>query len=71
MFGGMVEKRVERVRAALVRALKTKSFEIMTSHADKTPDKIPWMDVARATILNDIADIVQKLGVEELPEDKA
>lgn len=69
MFG--VEKRVERVRTALVRALRAKSIQIMTQHADKAPDKIPWIDVARATILGDIADIVQKLGVEELPEDNA
>jgi hypothetical protein len=71
MFFG-VQKRVERVRAALVNALMTKSVSIMQTHAlIQDPSKIPWIDVARATILKDIADIIQGLGIEETPEDKA
>lgn len=68
MFG---RKTVERLLASLVRALKARSLEIMLTHSDKAPDKIPWIDVARATILTDIAEVIQKLGVEEHPEDKA
>jgi hypothetical protein len=67
MFG---RKALERGRATLVRTLRAKSVAIMLMHADKAPDKIPWIDVARATILGDIADIIEKLGVEEHPEDK-
>lgn len=64
MFG--VEKRVERVRAALVQALKSKSMMIMNAHAAiADPAKIPWIDVARATILTDLADIIRNLQVQK------
>jgi hypothetical protein len=65
MFG--VEKRVERVRAALVQALKSKGMAIMNAHAAVDPSKIPWIDVARATILTDLADIIQNLQVQKQP----
>jgi hypothetical protein len=69
MFG--VNKRIERVRVDLVRAFKAKSMEIMLKHSGVPPEKIPPIDVTRAMLLNDIADIILKLGVEEIPEDKA
>lgn len=69
MFG-MVEKRVARVRAALVKALQAKKIEIMVAHAEKKPEDIPWLDLARAMILGDIADIIRNLSVEEHPDDR-
>lgn len=35
LFG--IEEKVERVRQALIKALKAKSIAIMTAHAAKTP----------------------------------
>lgn len=67
MFG--LEKRVLRVRAALVRDLKAKSAAIMLEHADKKPEDIPWLALARAMILGDVADILQNLVVKEHPDD--
>jgi hypothetical protein len=67
MFG--VEKRVERVRAALVRALQAKSLEIMTAHAALPPEQIPRHDLARALVLNDLAGILANLRVEKKPGD--
>lgn len=69
MFG--VEKRVERVRNALVRTLRSKSMEIMAPHSTKKVEDIPWMDVARGMIYAELAEIIEHLRVEELPEDKA
>ena len=69
MFG--IEKRVKRVRDALVRSLKAKGMEIAQQHIGADPKTIPWMDTARVIILADIAEIILKLDVEELPEDKA
>jgi len=62
-----VEKRVERVRTSLVRSLKAKSMAIMTAHDGVDPAKIPWLDVARASLLNDIADIIADLQVQKQP----
>ena len=67
MFG--VEKRVERVRQALIRAFKAKSVEIMTTHASKPPEAIPRHDLARSLILLDLAEILVNLRVEKKPED--
>ena len=67
MFG---RKAIERARTSLVRTLKAKSVQIMVAHSTKTPEEIPWLDVARATMLMDLADIIQNLGVEEVPDDK-
>ena len=69
MFG--IEKRVKRVRDALVRSLKAKSFEIAQSHSNTDPTKIPWLDTARVIIFNDLAEIILTLQVEELPEDRS
>ena len=69
MFG--VEKRVKRVRDALVRSLRAKSMEIARPHIGKDPTTIPWMDTAKAIILSDLAEIILTLQVEEIPEDKA
>jgi hypothetical protein len=68
MFG--VEKRVERVRQALIRAFQAKSIEIMTAHADKKPADIPRHDLARSMVLHDLAEILTNLRVEKTPEDE-
>lgn len=67
MFG--IEKRVERVRQALVRALQAKSVEIMMQHADKDPRDIPKHDLARSMVLHDLAQVLANLRVEKHPED--
>jgi hypothetical protein len=69
MFG--IEKKVERVRVALIRALQAKSIAIMTTHADKKPEQIPKHDLARSLVLHDIAEILTNLRVEHPPEDGA
>ena len=68
MFG--IEKKVERVRVALVRALQAKSMEIMMRYADKKPEEIPRHDLARGMILHDLAEILTNLRVEKHPEDE-
>lgn len=68
MFG--VEKRVERVRAALVRAFQAKSVEIMTKYAAVLPENIPKHDLARALIFHDLAEIIANLNVKKHPEDE-
>jgi hypothetical protein len=68
MFG--VEKRVERVRQALVKALQSKSIEIMTKHAAKKPEEIPKHDLARSMVLHDLAEILAGLKVEKRPDDE-
>jgi hypothetical protein len=68
MFG--IEKRVERVRQALIQALNAKSMAIMTAHAAKKPEEIPRHDLTRAMILRDIAEILTHLRVEKHPEDE-
>lgn len=65
LFDGTVKKGVEKARVALVQAFKAKSMSIAQAHANVDPSKIPWIDVARATILNDIADIIQNLDVQD------
>ena len=68
MFG--VEKRVERVRQALIQAFKAKSIEIMTKHAAKKPEEIPRVDLTRSMILHDIAEILLNLSIKAHPEDE-
>jgi len=67
MFG--IEKKVERVRVALVRALQTKSVQIMMAHADKSPEQIPKHDLARSMVLHDLAEILANLHIGKHPED--
>lgn len=68
MFG--VEKRVERVRQALVQAFRAKSIEIMTKHAAKKPEDIPRHDLARSMVLLDLAEVLTNLRIEKKPEDE-
>jgi hypothetical protein len=67
MFG--IEKKVERVRVALVKALQAKSIEIMMKYADKKPEEIPRHDLARSMVLHDLAEILTNLRVVKHPED--
>ena len=69
MFG--VEKRVERVRQALIKAFQAKSVEIMMAHASKKPEDIPKHDLARSWVMRDLAEILTNLRVEKHPEDEA
>lgn len=69
MFG--IEQKVERVRHALIKAMRAKSMEIMTSHATKSPQDIPKHDLARSMILHDLAEILVHLRVEPLPEERS
>ena len=69
MFG--IEKKVERVRQALIHALRAKSIAIMTTHAAKKPEEIPRHDLARSMVLHDLAEILTHLLVEKHPEDDA
>lgn len=68
MFG--IEKKVERVRMALVKAFQAKSIEIMTKHAAKKPEEIPRHDLARSMVLYDLAEILANLRIEKHPEDE-
>jgi len=68
MFG--VEKRVERVRQALIQAFRAKSIEIMTKHAAKKPEDIPRHDLARSMVLLDLAEVLTNLRIEKKPEDE-
>ncbi len=63
MFG--IEQKVERVRNALIQAMRLKSASIMKQHAAKHPDAIPKSDLARAMVLHDIAEILVHLSVKE------
>jgi len=67
MFG--IEKKVERVRVALVKALQAKSIEIMGKHATKKPEEIPRHDLARSMVLHDLAEILTNLRIGKHPED--
>lgn len=67
MFG--INKRVERVRVALITALLARSTAVMQLHASKNPSEIPKHDLARALVLRDIADILTHLRVEQVPEE--
>lgn len=67
MFG--LTKKVERVRTALVHALKLKSIAIMNAHAQKKPEEIPKHDLARSMVLHDLAEILQNLHVKH-PENE-
>jgi hypothetical protein len=69
MFG--IEQKVERVRQALIKGMRTKAIEIMTSHADKKPADIPRHDLARSMVLNDLAEILVHLRVEPLPNERS
>lgn len=68
MFG--VEKRVERVRQALIKAMQAKSVAIMSAHATLPPDKIPKHDLARSMVLHDLAEILTHLVVKPQPDDE-
>jgi hypothetical protein len=68
MFG--IEQKVERVRHALIKAMRAKSMEIMTAHAAKQPQDIPKHDLARSMILHDLAEILATLRVEPLPNER-
>lgn len=65
-----IEKRVERVRHALIKAMRAKSIEIMTAHAAKQPQDIPKHDLARSMMLHDLAEILTNLRVEPLPGER-
>ena len=67
MFG--IEKRVDRVRHALVQALKAKAVQIMSLHSDKKPELIPKNDLARSQVLLDLAEILTTLKVDKHPDD--
>lgn len=69
MFG--IEKRVEQVRQALIRAFKAKSMEIMSKHATKKPEEIPKHDLARSMVFHDLAEILTRLVIPKHPEDDA
>jgi hypothetical protein len=69
MFG--VEKKVERVRQALISALNAKSAEIMMKYTSKKPEEIPRHELARAMVLRDLAEILASLRIEKHPEDDA
>jgi hypothetical protein len=69
MFG--IEKRVERVRQALIHALRARGFEIMTKYDGKKPEEIPKHDLTRAQVLFDIAEILVNLRIDKHPEDEA
>ena len=64
-----IQEKVDRVRAALIRALQAKSIAIMTAHAAKKPEDIPRVDLARSMVLHDIAEILTHLKIEKHPED--
>ena len=67
MFG--VKKKVERVRVALIQALRVKSARIMQVHASKPPEAIPKHDLARSMALLDLAEILESLRLEDHPDD--
>jgi len=60
-----IEEKVADVRKALIKGLRTKAIAIMTAHADKPPEQIPKHDLARSMVLNDIAEILLGLKLEE------
>jgi hypothetical protein len=59
MFG--IERKVERVRQALIHGMRAKSAAIMKVHAAKAPEAIPKSDLARAMVLQDLAEILVHL----------
>lgn len=67
MFG--IEKKVARVRDAMIKALQAKAVEIMQQYADKKPDQIPKDQLARAQVLMDLAGILTNLSIEKHPDD--
>jgi hypothetical protein len=67
VFG--INKRVERVRAALVHALNKRAFEIMLVHRDKPASDIPPLDLARSRILMDIAEVLKGVDLGGDPDE--
>jgi hypothetical protein len=56
-----IEEKINNLLKSFANALRTKSVQIMSSHADKKPEDIPKHDLARAMVLSDIAEILLKM----------
>jgi hypothetical protein len=68
MFG--IEKRVKRVRDALIQAFQAKQIEIMAKYENLKPDQIPKHDLTRAMVMYDLAQILITLSVDKHPDDE-
>ena len=56
-----IEEKINNLLKSFANALRTKSVQIMSAHADKKPEDIPKHDLARAMTLSDIAEILLKM----------
>lgn len=62
MFG--MKERVDRVRARLHDALLTKAGAILAPFEGKPPEAIPKMELVRALVLQDIAEVIKGISDE-------
>lgn len=61
LFG--IDERIEQIRVTLVRAFKQKSAAIMALYASKKLEDIPKIDLTRALVLEDIAEVFQSVDL--------
>lgn len=60
MFG--IEERIANARTALVNGLMTRAAKVLEPYNDKPIADIPKHELARAMVLNDIADVIKSLA---------
>jgi len=65
-----IEKRVKHLRDTLVEAFRQKSASIMHPYIQTRPEDVPRLELTRAMILRDVADILANLSVPEQAKDE-
>lgn len=65
-----IEKRVKNLRDTLVGAFRQKSASIMHPYIKTKPEDVPRLELTRALVLRDIADVLADLNVPGQAEDE-
>ena len=65
-----IEKRVKHLRDTLVEAFRQKSASIMHPYIQTRPEDVPRLELTRAMILRDVADVLANLSVPEQAKDE-
>jgi hypothetical protein len=60
LFG--MEERIQKARTALVNGLMTRAAKVLEPYNDKPVAEIPKHELARAMVLEDIADVIKSLA---------
>lgn len=61
MFG--MEEKIKNARNALINGLMARAAEVLDPYKDKPVAEIPKHELARAMVLNDIADVIKSFAV--------